>query len=113
MVMEYLDGETLAARIERHGRLTPGQIAPIARQFLTALASAHAAGIIHRDLKPENIFILRAKAGRVDFVKLIDFGISKFSRPFNEGEHPHDPRGRRARNPLLHVAGAGAGRPGD
>ncbi len=87
MVMEYLDGETLAARIERHGRLTPGQIAPIARQFLTALASAHAAGIIHRDLKPENIFILRAKAGRVDFVKLIDFGISKFSRPFNDGEH--------------------------
>jgi serine/threonine protein kinase len=87
MVMEYLDGETLAARIERHGRLTPGQIAPIARQFLTALASAHAAGIIHRDLKPENIFILRAKAGRVDFVKLIDFGISKFSRPFSEGEH--------------------------
>ena len=86
MVMEYLDGETLAARIERHGRLTPNQIAPIARQFLTALASAHAAGIIHRDLKPENIFILRSKAGRVDFVKLIDFGISKFSRPYNEGE---------------------------
>ena len=87
MVMEYLDGETLAARIERHGKLTPGQIAPIARQFLTALASAHAAGIIHRDLKPENIFILRAKAGRADYVKLIDFGISKFSRPFSEGEH--------------------------
>jgi serine/threonine protein kinase len=87
MVMEYLDGETLAARIERHGRLTPAQIAPIARQFLTALASAHAAGIIHRDLKPENIFILRAKAGRIDYVKLIDFGISKFSRPFKEGEH--------------------------
>jgi serine/threonine-protein kinase len=86
MVMEYLDGETLAARIERHGRMSAGQIAPIARQFLTALASAHAAGIIHRDLKPENIFILRAKAGRADFVKLIDFGISKFSRPFNEGE---------------------------
>jgi serine/threonine-protein kinase len=87
MVMEFLDGETLAARIERHGRLTPHQIAPIARQFLTALASAHVAGIIHRDLKPENIFILRSKAGRADFVKLIDFGISKFSRPFAEGEH--------------------------
>jgi serine/threonine protein kinase len=86
LVMEYLDGETLAARIERHGKLTPHQISPIARQFLTALASAHAAGIIHRDLKPENIFILRAKAGRVDFVKLIDFGISKFSRRFTEGE---------------------------
>jgi eukaryotic-like serine/threonine-protein kinase len=87
LVMEYLDGETLAARIERHGHLTPEQIAPIARQFLTALTSAHAAGIIHRDLKPENIFILRSKAGRSDFVKLIDFGISKFSRPFTEGEH--------------------------
>jgi len=87
MVMEYLDGETLATRIQRHGHLTPQQIAPIARQFLTALVSAHAAGIIHRDLKPENIFILRSKAGRTDFVKLIDFGISKFSRPFKEGEH--------------------------
>jgi serine/threonine-protein kinase len=79
MVMEYLDGETLADRITRHGKLTPGQLAPIARQFLTALASAHAAGIIHRDLKPENIFILRHKAGRADYVKLIDFGVSKFS----------------------------------
>jgi len=87
LVMEYLDGETLAVRIERHGRLEPNQIAPIARQFLTALASAHAAGIIHRDLKPENIFILRSKAGRADFVKLIDFGISKFSRPFGQDEH--------------------------
>jgi serine/threonine protein kinase len=87
MVMEYLEGETLAQRIERHGSLTAPQIAPIARQFLAALVSAHAAGIIHRDLKPENIFILRSKAGRSDFVKLIDFGVSKFSRPFKEGEH--------------------------
>src|SRR5258708_14584630 len=87
MVMEYLDGETLVERIERHGRMTPHQIAPIASQFLEALVSAHAAGIIHRDLKPENIFILRSKAGRNDFVKLIDFGVSKFSRPFKEGEH--------------------------
>src|SRR6476659_6131112 len=80
MVMEYLDGETLAERITRHERLTPRQIAPIARQFLAALASAHAAGVIHRDLKPENIFILRSKAGRSDFVKLIDFGVSKFAQ---------------------------------
>ena len=107
MVMEYLDGETLAARIERPAG-SPRRDAPIARQFLTALASAHAAGIIHRDLKPENIFILRAKAGRLDFVKLIDFGISKFSRP-SGGRAPHDPRRRRARDALLHVAGAGRG----
>jgi serine/threonine-protein kinase len=86
MVMEFLDGETLASRIERLGFLSAQQAAPIALQFLSGLASAHAAGIIHRDLKPENIFILRSKAGRTDFVKLIDFGISKFSRPFAEGE---------------------------
>jgi serine/threonine-protein kinase len=80
MVMEYLDGETLTDRIRRHGRLTPRQVAPIARQLLSGLGSAHAAGIIHRDLKPDNVFILREKAGQRDFVKLIDFGISKFSR---------------------------------
>jgi serine/threonine-protein kinase len=84
MVMEFLDGETLAERISRHGHLTPRQVAPLARQFLAALASAHAAGIIHRDLKPENIFILRSKAGRSDFVKLIDFGVSKFAN-LNDG----------------------------
>ena len=84
MVMEYLDGETLGARILRLGRLTSFQVAPLAQQFLKALSSAHAAGIIHRDLKPENIFILREKAGRTDFVKLIDFGISKFSMMDND-----------------------------
>jgi eukaryotic-like serine/threonine-protein kinase len=78
MVLEYLDGETLADRMKRLIRLTPQQLVPLARQFLSALSAAHAAGIIHRDLKPENIFILRGKAGRLDFVKLIDFGVSKF-----------------------------------
>ncbi|MGH7269223.1 MAG: serine/threonine-protein kinase, partial [Polyangiaceae bacterium] len=85
LVMEFLDGETLAQRIKRFGQMKAEQIAPIAQQFLTALVAAHGAGIIHRDLKPENIFILRSKAGRADYVKLIDFGISKFSRPFEDG----------------------------
>ncbi len=79
MVMEYLEGETLAERIERLGRMTPEQLSPIIRQALIGLKAAHSAGIIHRDLKPENIFILREKAGRTDFVKIIDFGISKFN----------------------------------
>lgn len=79
MVMEYLDGENLQERIDRVGRLTPAQIAPIAKQLLIGLQAAHRAGIIHRDLKPENVFILREKAGRADFVKIIDFGISKFT----------------------------------
>ena len=79
MVMEYLDGEPLSGRIERLGRMTPEQIAPLMRQALKGLQAAHDAGIIHRDLKPDNIFILREKAGHTDFVKIIDFGISKFS----------------------------------
>ena len=78
IVMEYLDGEPLTKRIERLGRMTPSQLAPLIRQTLEALGAAHGAGIVHRDLKPDNIFILRQKAGRADFVKLIDFGISKF-----------------------------------
>jgi eukaryotic-like serine/threonine-protein kinase len=78
MVMEHLEGETLAHRIKRLGRMAPHQIAPIAQQMLAGLAAAHAAGIVHRDLKPENIFILKEKAGKKDYVKIIDFGISKF-----------------------------------
>jgi serine/threonine-protein kinase len=77
MVMEYLDGETLSARITRSGRLLPRELAPLALQALKGLGAAHAAGIVHRDLKPDNVFVLREKAGIPDFVKLIDFGISK------------------------------------
>jgi serine/threonine-protein kinase len=58
--------------------LTPGQTLPLIRQALVGLKAAHGAGIIHRDLKPDNLFILREKAGTADFVKIIDFGISKF-----------------------------------
>src|SRR3954452_9012291 len=76
MVMEYLDGEPLGARIARNGRLTPHEIAPLAKQVLAGLEAAHSAGIIHRDLKPDNIYVLKEKAGQADYIKLIDFGIS-------------------------------------
>jgi serine/threonine protein kinase len=81
MVMEYLEGETLDERLHRVGRMSAAQIAPLARQILAGLAAAHDARIIHRDLKPGNVFILREKAGLPDFVKIIDFGISKFEQP--------------------------------
>jgi len=71
-------GETLASRLTREQRMTPASLVPIARQLLSGLGAAHQAGVVHRDLKPENIFILRQKAGLSDFVKIIDFGISKF-----------------------------------
>jgi serine/threonine-protein kinase len=84
MVCEFLEGETLASRVEREGRITPTALLPIARQLLSGLSAAHDAGVVHRDLKPENIFVLRQKAGLADFVKIIDFGISKF-QPLSAG----------------------------
>jgi serine/threonine-protein kinase len=80
MVMEYLEGETLAALIKRTGRLSPAQSIPILIQILDALGAAHAAGIIHRDLKPDNVFILPQKGQATNFVKILDFGVSKFSQ---------------------------------
>lgn len=79
MVMEFLVGETLSARIRSHGRLTPQQIVPLARQTLVGLGAAHAAGIVHRDMKPDNLFVLKERSGIRDYVKIIDFGISKFN----------------------------------
>ena len=78
MVMEFLDGEALSGRIQRKGKIDPRELAGLAKQVLAGLAAAHSAGIIHRDLKPDNIFILKEKAGQTDYVKIIDFGISKF-----------------------------------
>jgi serine/threonine protein kinase len=79
MVMEFMDGDSLSARIQNRGRLTANETYPVARQILEGLAAAHGAGIIHRDLKPDNVFLLKTRGGQADFVKLLDFGISKFS----------------------------------
>jgi tRNA A-37 threonylcarbamoyl transferase component Bud32 len=80
MVMEFMDGDSLSGRIRARGRLAPAEIQPIMSQLLEALAAAHGAGIIHRDLKPDNVYLLRSRAGKADFVKLLDFGISKFNQ---------------------------------
>jgi len=80
LVMEFLDGDGLGARIKDKGSLTPAELCPIAHQLMEGLAAAHGAGIIHRDLKPDNVFLLRNRAGQADFVKLLDFGISKFNQ---------------------------------
>lgn len=75
LVMEYLEGESLAARLSREGRLDLPSAISIARQILSGLAAAHARGIVHRDLKPANVF-LRSDPNGEPHVKLIDFGIS-------------------------------------
>lgn len=78
MVMEYLDGESLGARIKKRERLTPREFAPMLHALLEGLSSAHAAQIIHRDLKPDNVYLVNRK-NQADFVKILDFGISKFT----------------------------------
>lgn len=77
MVMELLHGESLAAALERHGSLPLDRAADILGQVLSALSAAHGAGIVHRDIKPDNVFLTHL-GDRADFVKLLDFGISKF-----------------------------------
>ncbi len=78
LVLELLQGETLAARL-RHGPLPIEDTMAIMRQVGSALAAAHREGIVHRDLKPHNIFLVPTEvAGRiVEVAKVLDFGISK------------------------------------
>ncbi len=76
LAMELLVGESLADRLRRAGRLDPRRAARIAGEILSALEAVHGRGVIHRDLKPDNIFLCR-RGGRRDFVKVLDFGISK------------------------------------
>ncbi len=75
-VMELLQGETLAEVEKRDGAMAPRRAAAIGIQVARAMEQVHAAGIVHRDLKPENVFLIE-RAGRTDFVKLLDFGVAK------------------------------------
>ncbi|HZU84553.1 MAG TPA: serine/threonine-protein kinase, partial [Polyangiaceae bacterium] len=80
MVMELLSGEDLAKRLRSAGRLEPVVAVKLVMQLLDGLAAAHGAGVLHRDLKPENLFLVPTRSGE-DFVKILDFGVSKFSGP--------------------------------
>jgi eukaryotic-like serine/threonine-protein kinase len=72
LVMEYVDGTTLAQVVRRGGPLSPDDAAPLMWQVADALVAAHAAGIVHRDVKPSNILVDRNWQ-----VKLTDFGIAR------------------------------------
>jgi Tol biopolymer transport system component/predicted Ser/Thr protein kinase len=74
LVMELVEGETLATRIEK-GPLPPEQVLRLGAEIADALDKAHRMGITHRDLKPGNIML--TKSG----IKLLDFGLAKFAAP--------------------------------
>src|SRR5499427_7928572 len=76
IVMEMVEGPSLAQRLEADGKLEPGRAVRIATQIAAALAEAHAASVVHRDLKPENI-LLAPRRGQTEAVKVLDFGIAK------------------------------------
>ena len=78
LVMEYLDGETLAQRLEK-GALPLDQALQVAIEIADALDKAHRQGIVHRDLKPGNIMLTKAGA------KLLDFGLAKLRKPGTVG----------------------------
>src|SRR5436309_28425 len=78
LVMEYLEGETLAARLAK-GALPLDQLLRFAVQMAGALSQAHRQGVFHRDLKPGNVML--TKAG----VKLLDFGLAKLRLPGKAG----------------------------
>ena len=84
VVMEFLEGESLAECLARETKLPEQRLLRIASQTSSALAAAHAKGIVHRDVKPENLFLLKRK--EQDFVKVVDFGISKSLRASSEEE---------------------------
>ena len=76
-VMEYLDGESLTARLQR-GSMDLGEMRRLLAQICGALEAAHEAGVVHRDFKPDNIWIARQHLSE-SRIKLIDFGIAKLN----------------------------------
>src|SRR4051812_47096447 len=97
IVMQYIEGATLAERI-RAAPLSPLEVVDIGIQAAEALAEAHAAGVIHRDIKPHNIIL--TPRGQL---KVLDFGVAKFA--------PHDAADA-ATIECVTVAGGVVGTPG-
>ncbi|HTB56521.1 MAG TPA: serine/threonine-protein kinase [Polyangia bacterium] len=76
IAMEFLDGRDLGKTLRAEKQLPWARTRPILMQIAKALRAAHSHGIIHRDMKPENVYLVQ-REGRVDFVKVLDFGIAK------------------------------------
>src|SRR5262249_19972355 len=90
LVMEYLDGCTLAEVLAEEGRLPRDWVVDILAQACSAVDEAHRAGLIHRDLKPDNIWLEPNRRGGFT-VKVLDFGLVKIGASTLAGLHPEDP----------------------
>ncbi len=97
IVMEYLEGESLAATVRRVGAIAPVEVAKIVEHAARALTKAHQAGVVHRDLKPDNVFLATNVEHRDEelpyTVKLVDFGIAKIldTAGSPHGQRPTEP----------------------
>ena len=81
LVMELLEGRTLATTIRDGAPMTPAELLELFGQMCHALGRAHEKGIVHRDLKPDNIFLANPRTRGVPFtVKVLDFGIARLTR---------------------------------
>jgi serine/threonine protein kinase len=86
-VMELLEGESLADRVDR-GALPPAEVVTIARQLATALCAAHDRGVIHADVTPSNVLVVSAPASAELHVKLVDFGLAELAGEAMQEENP-------------------------
>jgi eukaryotic-like serine/threonine-protein kinase len=90
LVMELLEGESLAARLEREGPLEPATAIALLSPVLSAIAHVHARGIVHRDLKPDNVFLAREAGADAPVPRVLDLGIALAS---SEGDPRHTATG--------------------
>ena len=86
-VMEWLEGESLRARMTRP--LAFAQALEVLESIAIALRAAHEAGVVHRDLKPDNVYLARAKGAPAPRVKLLDFGLAKLSATTGDARVDH------------------------
>ncbi|MCB9729172.1 MAG: serine/threonine protein kinase [Deltaproteobacteria bacterium] len=99
IAMELLEGQVLSRVIRRERGLPAERVVHIARQVVKSIGEAHQAGLVHRDLKPDNIFLCDF-FGEKDYVKVLDFGIAKFTEGGGGTDQAHTATGFIAGTPL-------------
>jgi serine/threonine protein kinase len=104
LVMELVDGRTLAEELQAHGPAMPSMAASVAAQAAAGLAAAHGRGVVHRDIKPSNLLL-----DRDGTVKIVDFGIA--SGPGGETTAPMDVPGKVSGTSLYLAPESALGRP--